>query len=135
MHKYLCHVCIHTHKTPINPHLTAVLHHSPHTYFGTCPTSSSSFILPFIRGTDTIPHSPFLFSHLGVTGTITGPSIPLSFAISGPTCRWEDSVTIMTSFYMCVCSNKVSEGCKSLAILVSQCTVDLPRTTINPFSY
>lgn len=97
LHKYWCHVCIHTHKH----HLTAVIHHSPQTYMlahlRLCHPHLSLCLSERLRQSLT----PFFFSTWRVTGSTTGSSIPLSITRSCPTCWWEDS-TIRLPFKLCL---------------------------------
>lgn len=83
LHKYCCHVCIHT-QTPSFPNSCFS---SPPSQVCTSPASSSSYSFMFVCG----------------GGGKTGSSIALSFTISCPVSRRKDSsdhrfVTIMTSF-------------------------------------
>lgn len=114
LHKYWCHVCIHTHKH----HLTAVIHHSPQTYMlahlRLCHPHLSLCLSERLRQSFT----PF-FSQLGEWqgAQQDHPSLCPSLEVALPA----DGKTPPYDFLLrCVCSDKVSEGCKACIILLSQ---------------
>lgn len=96
-----------------------------HTYVGTSPALSSSHSFPLFIREWRDPSLPVLFSQPGVTGSITGPSIPPSFTITRPYLQvggLAESRLCHHNDFLFACrfrSNIVSEGRKPSPVLLS----------------